>query len=187
VKQAQQNPIIFNKSQQQGRRGDRGHELSNFPRTGRRVCLARGAEDYWLALHDSHRTHETRNLAAPRRARPRPRLAVSSSSRTLAHRTGRCARTAAPGASCRPWGRRSSARPGRRTSRSGANRASLSEGEPANSGARPFLPPAIAMCRCQADVNASAVVGVCLTAAAARPAVCPYPIRSVSREWTWYW
>lgn len=96
MKQAQQNPIIFNKSQQ-GRRGDRGHELSNFPRTGRRVCLARGAEDYWLALHDSHRTHETRNLAAPRRARPRPRLAVSSSSRTLAHRTGRCARTAAPG------------------------------------------------------------------------------------------
>ena len=107
-----------------------------------RACLH--GDEQCKKLFRAARTHETRNLAAPRRARPRPGLPASSSPRTPAHRTRRCARTAA-------------ARP-----RSGAAWASLSGGEATPAGARPSLAPAIAMCLCQAGVNASAV-GVCLT------------------------
>lgn len=151
-----------------GRKRDRGHELYNFPRTGRGVCAAT-AEDYWRCMI---RRHETRNLAAPRNERPRPRLPVS---RHLVRRRThgrRCARTAAPGRAswCGDAGR-GFEDDVRAPPQSGASWASLSDGEPIPAGARPFLAPAIAMCRCQADVNALAVVAVWLSG-------CPYSIRS---------
>ena len=59
-----------------------------------RACLH--GDEQCKKLFRAARTHETRNLAAPRRARPRPGLPASSSPRTPAHRARRCARTAAP-------------------------------------------------------------------------------------------
>ena len=100
-----------------------------------RACLH--GDEQCKKLFRAARTHETRNLAAPRRARPRPGRPASSSPRTPAHRARRCARTAA----ARPWGQR-----GRAPPRSGAAWASLSDGEAIPAGARPSLAPAIAMC-----------------------------------------
>ena len=130
---------------------DRGHELSNFPRTGR-VCLARSRR--LLALHDSHARNEKPGGASARAAAPPPCpfLVISYGG---AQDPALCAHSRAR-ASCRPWGR------GRRRRAAPAapkwGELGLAFRRRSNSGARPFLAPAIAMCRCQADVNASAVV-----------------------------
>ena len=150
MKQAQQK-ILRRKtlSYSTGKKRDRGRELSNFPRTGR-VCLARSRR--LLALHDSHARNEKPGGASARAAAPPPCpfLVISYAG---AH-DRRCARTAAPGRAGRPWGRR------RAPAAPKWGELGLAFRRRANSGARPFLVPAIAMCRCQADVNASAVVGV---------------------------
>lgn len=118
------------------------------------------------------RTHETRNLAAPRRALPRPRLPLPRLSRTLAHMAGAVRAQPLTGAASM----RTTA-----SARSGANWASLSDGE------------AIPVCHrfwrrplpC-AGVRLMICIGSCCCVRL-RPA-CPYPIRSekqVCVAWTW--
>jgi len=93
-----------------------------------------------------HARNEKPGGASARAAAPRPaRFLVTPDAR--AQDPALCAHSGAP-----PWGRRERAPP-----RSGAAWASLSGGEATPAGARPSLAPAIAMCPCQADVNASAV------------------------------
>lgn len=93
MKQAQQE-ILRRKtlSYSTGKKRDRGHELSNFPRTGR-VCLARSRR--LLALHDSHARNEKPGGASARAAALPPYPFLVSSYAGAQDR--RCARTAAPG------------------------------------------------------------------------------------------
>lgn len=97
-----------------GRKRDRGHELYNFPRTGRGVCAATSRR--LLALHDSHARNEKPGGASERAAAPPP--SRFSSSRTPAHtRPALCANSRARASElmrwCRPWGwgRRTGAAP----------------------------------------------------------------------------
>jgi len=111
-----------------------------------------------LALHDSHARNEKPGGASARAAALPPYPFLVSSYAGAQDR--RCARTAAPG---RAAGRGDEDDDDERPAAAPKwGELGLAFRRWANSGARPFLAPAIAMCRCQADVNASAVVGVWL-------------------------
>jgi hypothetical protein len=118
----QENPIIFKRAEERSR--TRAIQLS-----AHRACLLGKEQKTIGAARCMIRTHETRNLAAPRRARPRSRLTLSSSARTLAHRTDAVRAQPRPG-ELPAVGTRTTTTSARPPPRSGANWASLSDGEP---------------------------------------------------------